>query len=186
MFTENIQFFKGGFLPRVKVRDGENFEQVLRRFKKSCEKFGTLSEIKKREYYEKPSVYKKEKNTGCSPSICKKTKKEQEHNMPTSLKDQIMADMKSAMKSKDQSRLQALKLVYAECKNQEIELQKELTDIQVISILKKQIKHYEESIEQFKQAGRSEDAKEQEQRKKMIYAYLPEPLSQEELKKNCG
>lgn len=103
--------------------------------------------------------------------------------MPASLKDQIMADMKSAMKSKEQSRLQALKLVYAECKNQEIELQKELTDIQVISVLKKQIKHYEESIEQFKQAGRPEDAKDQEQRKDMIHAYLPEPLSTEELKK---
>ena len=94
-----------------------------------------------------------------------------------------MADMKSAMKSKEQSRLQALKLVYAECKNQEIELQKELTDTQILSVLKKQIKHYEESIEQFKQAGRSEDAKDQEQRKEIIYAYLPEPLSQEELKK---
>ena len=94
-----------------------------------------------------------------------------------------MADMKSAMKSKEQSRLQALKLVYAECKNQEIELQKELTDIQILSVLKKQIKHYEESIEQFKQAGRSEDAKDQEQRKEIIHAYLPEPLSQEELKK---
>ena len=94
-----------------------------------------------------------------------------------------MADMKSAMKSRDQSRLQALKLVYAECKNQEIELQKELTDVQIISVLKKQIKHYEESIEQFKQADRSEDAKDQEQRREMIHAYLPEPLSIEELKK---
>ena len=103
--------------------------------------------------------------------------------MPASLKDQIMADMKSAMKSKDQPRLQALKLVYAECKNQEIELQKELTDVQVISVLKKQIKHYEESIEQFKQIGRSEDVKEQEQRRNMIHSYLPEPLSMEELKK---
>lgn len=103
--------------------------------------------------------------------------------MPASLKDQIMADMKSAMKNKDQSRLQALKLVYADCKNQEIELQKDLTDVQVISVLKKQIKHYEESIAQFKQAGRSEDAKDQEQRKDVIHAYLPEPLSTEELKK---
>jgi len=58
---EKYDFSREGFLPRVKVRDGENFEQVLRRFKKSCEKFGTLSEIKKREYYEKPSVYKKKK-----------------------------------------------------------------------------------------------------------------------------
>ena len=103
--------------------------------------------------------------------------------MPASLKDQIIVDMKSAMKNRDQSRLQALKLIHAECKNQEIELQKELTDIQVISILKKQIKHYEESIEQFRQAGRAEDAKDQEQRKSVVHAYLPEPLSTEKLKK---
>jgi len=103
--------------------------------------------------------------------------------MLTSLKNKIIADMKSAMKNKDQVRLQALKLVYAECKNQEIELQKDLTDIQVISILKKQIKQYEESIAQFRQAGRSEDAEVQEQRKNMIHAYLPKPLSMEELQK---
>jgi len=48
-------------MPGVKLREGETFEQALRRFKKQCEKAGILSEIRKREYYEKPSVKKKKK-----------------------------------------------------------------------------------------------------------------------------
>jgi small subunit ribosomal protein S21 len=46
----------------VKVRDGESFESALRRFKKQCERAGILSEIRKREHYEKPSVRKKRKS----------------------------------------------------------------------------------------------------------------------------
>jgi len=45
----------------VKVREGESFESALKRFKKQCEKAGILSEIRKREHYEKPSVRKKKK-----------------------------------------------------------------------------------------------------------------------------
>jgi small subunit ribosomal protein S21 len=45
----------------VRVRDGESFENALRRFKKMCEKAGILSELRKREHYEKPSVRKKRK-----------------------------------------------------------------------------------------------------------------------------
>ena len=40
---------------RIKARPGESAEQVLRRFKKLCEKEGLTKEIKKRAYYEKPS-----------------------------------------------------------------------------------------------------------------------------------
>ena len=46
----------------VRVRDGESFESALRRFKKQCERAGILSEIRKREHYEKPSVRKKRKS----------------------------------------------------------------------------------------------------------------------------
>ena len=46
----------------IKVREGESFEGALRRFKKSCEKAGILSEVRKREHYEKPSVKKKKKS----------------------------------------------------------------------------------------------------------------------------
>lgn len=48
-------------MPIVKVRESESFENALRKFKKQCEKEGILSEIKKREHYEKPSVKKKKK-----------------------------------------------------------------------------------------------------------------------------
>ena len=45
----------------VKVKDNESFESAVRRFKKQCEKAGILSEIKRREDYEKPSVRRKKK-----------------------------------------------------------------------------------------------------------------------------
>ena len=48
-------------MPGVKVREGETFEQALRRFKKQCEKAGILTELRKREYYEKPSMRRKRK-----------------------------------------------------------------------------------------------------------------------------
>ena len=45
----------------VKVKENESFESALRRFKKQCEKAGILSEMRKREHYEKPSVRRKRK-----------------------------------------------------------------------------------------------------------------------------
>ena len=46
-------------MPVVRVRPNESFENVLKKFKKQCEKAEILSEIKKREHYEKPSVKKR-------------------------------------------------------------------------------------------------------------------------------
>jgi len=48
-------------MPGVKVREDETFENALKRFKKLCDRTGILSEARKREYYEKPSVKKKRK-----------------------------------------------------------------------------------------------------------------------------
>ncbi|MCI4625416.1 MAG: 30S ribosomal protein S21 [Candidatus Magnetoovum sp. WYHC-5] len=48
-------------MPTVNVKDSDSFEIALKRFKKQCEKEGILSEIKKREHYEKPSIKKKKK-----------------------------------------------------------------------------------------------------------------------------
>lgn len=48
-------------MPSVRVRESESFENALKKFKKQCEKEGILSEIKKREHFEKPSVKKKKK-----------------------------------------------------------------------------------------------------------------------------
>ncbi len=48
-------------MPGIRVREKEPFEIALKRFKKQCEKTGVLSEIRRREHYEKPSVRKKKK-----------------------------------------------------------------------------------------------------------------------------
>ncbi len=48
-------------MPSVTVKEDESFESALRRFKKVCEKAGVLSELRKREHYEKPSVRRKKK-----------------------------------------------------------------------------------------------------------------------------
>ena len=45
----------------VKIKETESFEGALRRFKKMCEKSGLLSEVRKRDHYEKPSTRKKRK-----------------------------------------------------------------------------------------------------------------------------
>ena len=46
-------------MSEIKVRKGESLESALRRFKRSCQKAGVLSEVRKREHYEKPSVRRK-------------------------------------------------------------------------------------------------------------------------------
>jgi len=61
----------------VKVRENESFEQAFRRFKKQCEKAGILSEVKKREHYEKPSVRLKKKSLAARKRLLKKLKKQQ-------------------------------------------------------------------------------------------------------------
>ena len=53
----------------IVVRDGESFEQAYRRFKKQCEKAGILSELRKREHYEKPSVKRKKKQEAAKKRI---------------------------------------------------------------------------------------------------------------------
>ncbi len=59
----------------VKVKDSESFEGAFRRFKKACEKSGILSEVKKREHYEKPSVRLKKKSIAARKRLMKKMKK---------------------------------------------------------------------------------------------------------------
>ena len=49
-------------MSEIKVQTGETLESALRRFKRSCQKAGVLSEVRKREHYEKPSVRRKLKS----------------------------------------------------------------------------------------------------------------------------
>ena len=62
-------------MPVIKVRDNEPFEVAMKRFKKQCEKAGILSELKRREYYDKPSVRKKKKAAAARKRAMKKLRR---------------------------------------------------------------------------------------------------------------
>lgn len=59
-------------MPGVKIREGESFDQAIRRFKKQCEKAGILAELRKREHYEKPSMRKRRKGIAAKKRALKK------------------------------------------------------------------------------------------------------------------
>ncbi len=62
-------------MPAIIIRSGESFESALRRFKKKCERTGVLSEVKRREYYEKPSVKRKKKILAAKKRVLKKMRR---------------------------------------------------------------------------------------------------------------
>ena len=62
-------------IPVIKVRDNEPFEVAMKRFKKQCEKAGILSELKRREYYDKPSIRKKKKAAAARKRALKKQRR---------------------------------------------------------------------------------------------------------------
>jgi small subunit ribosomal protein S21 len=59
----------------TRIKDGESFESAFRRFKKSCEKAGILSDVKKREHFEKPSVEMKKKSMAARKRALKKQRR---------------------------------------------------------------------------------------------------------------
>lgn len=63
-------------MPHVKVRENEPFEIALRRFKRTCEKAGVLSEIRRREFYEKPTSIRKRKAAAAVKRHLKKINRE--------------------------------------------------------------------------------------------------------------
>lgn len=58
----------------MKVKDTQSFESALKVFKKQCEREGILSELKKREYYDKPSIKKKKKIIAARKKAAKRTR----------------------------------------------------------------------------------------------------------------
>lgn len=102
------------------------------------------------------------------------------------LKDQIMADLKQAMKDKDQDRLRVLRSLKSKLLEREISERKEgeatLSDEQTIEVLMKAAKQRKESIEQFEQGGRDDLVQSEKNELEIINSYLPEMLSEEEVR----
>ncbi len=64
-------------MPAVRVKENEPFDVALRRFKRSCEKAGVLSEVRRRQAYEKPTTVRKRKYAAAVKRQQKKTSREQ-------------------------------------------------------------------------------------------------------------
>ena len=64
-------------MPQVRVKEGEPFDVALRRFKRACEKAGILAEVRRREFYEKPTQERKRKAAAAVKRHQKKLQREQ-------------------------------------------------------------------------------------------------------------
>jgi len=98
-----------------------------------------------------------------------------------SLKDRIKADIKEAMRAKDTAKRDTLRNLSAAIKQIEVDERKELSDSDVEAILTKYAKQREDAMAQFKEAGRDDLVAKEEAELLIVKAYLPEPLSDEEL-----
>ena len=101
-----------------------------------------------------------------------------------SIKDQLTADMKQAMKDREAGklRLSVIRMVRANIKNVEINDKKELTDDEVLAVLMKEVKMRQDSVEEFQKAGRDELVAQAKEEIAILKKYLPEALSDDELK----
>ncbi|ACL74087.1 30S ribosomal protein S21 [Thioalkalivibrio sulfidiphilus] len=63
-------------MPHVRVKENEPFEVALRRFKRTCEKAGVLTEVRRREFYEKPTEIRKRKAAAAVKRQAKRVSKE--------------------------------------------------------------------------------------------------------------
>lgn len=102
------------------------------------------------------------------------------------IQEQILADLKTAMKNKQKDRLKVLRSLKSKLLEREISERKggeaSLSDEQVVEVLMKAAKQRKESIDQFQEGGR-EDLVEAEQKElEVIESYLPEMLSEEEIR----
>ncbi len=106
-----------------------------------------------------------------------------------SLKKQIEEKLNEALKSKDKNTYPTLRLVVSAIKDAEIanrtKNQKEMSDSDLTSILKKMIKQRNESCEVYKKAGRSELLENEKKEIEVISAFLPKQLSEAETQKIC-
>lgn len=64
------------FMPSVRVKENEPFEVAMRRFKRSCEKAGVLAEVRRREFYEKPTAERKRRKAAAVKRHHKKLQRE--------------------------------------------------------------------------------------------------------------
>lgn len=97
--------------------------------------------------------------------------------------DQLENDLKDAMRERDKIRLTVLRLLKSALKNYEIEVGHELSTQEILGVLQKEAKKRQEAAEAYEKAGREEQAQEERAELKAIDHYLPDQMSEADVKK---
>ncbi len=100
------------------------------------------------------------------------------------LSQQITEDMKTAMREKNTLALGTIRMLKSSIKNAAIEkggADAELTDPEVVAVIRKEVKKRQDSIEQYTIAGRAELVEQEEAEMAVLNGYLPEPMSEEKI-----
>jgi uncharacterized protein YqeY len=97
------------------------------------------------------------------------------------LRDRLIDEMKSAMKSRDELKLSAIRLIRSAVKNKEIEAKHELDDQGVTEVISTLVKQRRESIRLFNEAGRDDLVRKEEEELQTLLAFLPQQMSRDEI-----
>jgi uncharacterized protein YqeY len=98
------------------------------------------------------------------------------------LKNRLREDLNHARRERDKARTSLLTMTLSELKNREIELGREAEDAEVLDIITKAVKRRKEAAEQIRAAGRDEMADREEQEAVVLGVYLPQQLTEEEVR----
>ena len=99
-----------------------------------------------------------------------------------SIKDQITADMKEAMRARDQVRLDTLRSVLSAFNYRRIEAGSDLSDADQLAVVQRLVKQRADSIEQFGKAGRAELVEKESRERDILMAYMPAQKSADEVR----
>jgi uncharacterized protein YqeY len=102
--------------------------------------------------------------------------------IPMSIKDQISADLKAAMKSRDQVRLDTLRSVLSAFTYRRVEAGHDLTDEEQLAVVQKQVKQRNDSIGEYEKAGRAELVAKETAERDILAHYLPAQKSADEIR----
>lgn len=97
------------------------------------------------------------------------------------LRDRLTEDLKQAMKSRDQLRMDVIRMIKAAVLNKEVELKKDLDDAEMSRVMTSMIKQRKESVAQFEKGNRAELAAKERQEIAIIEAYLPQTFTPDQL-----
>ena len=98
-----------------------------------------------------------------------------------SLRDRLTEDLKLAMKARDQLRMDVIRMIKAAVMNKEMEIKKDLDDVEMSRVMTTMIKQRRESVEQFEKGNRAELAAKERQEIAILESYLPQALSPDQL-----